>query len=63
MGRLDDNGGRRQRFEWGDKGTIGSVRKIECEAPKVFQDVLHMAFGNRVWRSRGVVAGVAGYAG
>lgn len=63
MGKLDDDGGRRQRFGWGDKGAIVSVRKVERKVPKVFQDILHLAVGNRVWRSRVVVAGVAGYAG
>lgn len=46
---------------WGDKGTVSSVRKVEFEVSKVFQDILDSAVGNRVWRSRVLVARVAGY--
>lgn len=47
--------------EWGDKGTASSVRQVEFEVSKVFQDILDSAVGNRVWRSRVLVARVAGY--
>lgn len=57
---MDDNGRMRQRFGWGDKGTVSSIRQVGFEVSTVFQDILHLAVGNRVWRV--VLARVAGNA-